>query len=253
MVGTVDIGGVNYSFDLSSGIDITIPFMNGGAGPNCFYAPLFEAAPLKSGDFIGSTDKGSPVNFYNVSINPHGNGTHTECVGHILSGDYFIKDVCPVNPVSAQLVTLYPQRLDNGDLVIVKDQIESLDVHNGVSALVLRTMPNHMDKKSRMYSGTNPPYIDHEAIKAIVDLGIDHLIVDLPSVDREEDEGKILGHKAFWGVGGQIDIKKTITELVFIDNVIKDGLFLCSISAVPFELDAAPSRLVLFPMISRDE
>jgi kynurenine formamidase len=30
--------------------------------------------------------------------------------------------------------------------------------------------------------------------------GIKHLLIDLPSVDKEKDEGKLLAHKAFWNV-----------------------------------------------------
>ena len=33
--------------------------------------------------FTGSVAEGGSVNFRNIAFNPHGNGTHTECLGHI--------------------------------------------------------------------------------------------------------------------------------------------------------------------------
>ncbi len=249
ITGQALIGGKERSFDLTNAIDITIPFVNGGVGPNCFYAPLFEASPLVSGDFVGSTKSGSPVNFYNVRINPHGNGTHTECVGHISSEKIYIKDVCPFGLLPTILTTIYPFKVENGDRVIKRNQINEIVIPLGVNTLVIRTMPNSDDKLSRNYSGSNPPYFDVDAIKHIIDIGIEHLIVDLPSVDREEDGGEVAGHKAFWSISTSIDKNKTITEMVYIANNIKDGLYLSSINAVPFELDAAPSRILLYPII----
>ena len=34
----------------------------------------------------------------------------------------------------------------------------------------------------------------------IVELGINHLLVDLPSIDRIYDEGKLANHRIFWNV-----------------------------------------------------
>lgn len=37
----------------------------------------------------------------------------------------------------------------------------------------------------------------------IVQKGFKHILVDFPSVDREEDEGRLLAHRAFWKGKGQ--------------------------------------------------
>ena len=42
------------------------------------------------GDWVGDVKQGGSVNFRNISFNPHGNGTHTECVGHISKEDFSI-------------------------------------------------------------------------------------------------------------------------------------------------------------------
>ena len=142
---------------------------------------------------------------------------------------------------------VYPTKLENGDKVIMKNQIkEALEGNHNEEALIIRTLPNEEDKIRRVYSETNPPYIHHEAISLIVDHGINHLLVDLPSVDREEDGGKLLAHKAFWDYPNVIDKVKTITELVFVPNDLKDGSYHINIQIPPFELDAAPSRVLLY-------
>lgn len=228
-------------------IDISIPLSNNAVGPNCFYAPLFEASPVVAGDFIGDTLKGGSVNFFNVKINPHGNGTHTECVGHIARERVYINDVLKQSFLYAKLISVYPTRLENEDKVIMKDQIrEAMEDYNNEEALIIRTMPNEEDKIRRVYSETNPPYIHHEAITLMVEYGINHLLVDLPSVDREEDGGKLLAHKAFWNYPQVLDKVKTITELIYVPNELKDGSYHINIQIPPFDLDAAPSRVMVY-------
>ena len=58
-----------YSADLSNGLDISIPLKSGAPGPKCFYAPDFKVEPVIAGDFIGSIEQGSPVNFKNILVN----------------------------------------------------------------------------------------------------------------------------------------------------------------------------------------
>lgn len=236
-----------YTTDLNRGHDISIPLDTDIPGPNCFYAPLFQASPFIHGDFIGDTRKGSPVNFYNVQINPHGNGTHTECVGHISTERVSINEVLKKYHFVAKLISLYPILKENGDKVIHKEQLEDLEIQEA-DVLILRTMPNLDEKKRRMYSGTNPPYIDSQAMHFIRENGIKHFMTDLPSVDKESDDGKLSTHKSFWNYPHEVDDERTITELVFIPDIIKDGLYFVNIQLPSFVLDAAPSRIVLFDL-----
>jgi hypothetical protein len=39
--------------------------------------------------------------------------------------------------------------------------------------------------------------LEEAAAGFIRECGIQHLLIDLPSVDKEKDEGKLLAHKAF--------------------------------------------------------
>ena len=237
-----------YRVDLSQPMDISIPLVPGKDSPNCFWAPLFEASPVVSGDWIGDVNKGGGVNFKNVRINPHGNGTHTECVGHISKEKVTINTVLKDFHHIAQVVSIFPQQMENEDKVITLDQISDVFEDVVPEAVIIRTLPNGNEKTRRIYSGTNPPYMDHNAIKYLVDKGVKHLLLDLPSVDREEDGGKLLGHKAFWDYPNKIDTEKTISEMVFVDNAIPDGLYLLNLQIVSFELDASPSKPVLYQM-----
>ena len=266
-----------YKADLSKPLDISIPLHPGSPQLNCFYAPPMEATPVKADGFIGATDRGGPVNFFNLRINPHGNGTHTECAGHIARpGDFHTASpiVFTINECLekfhffSKLATLYPVRQPNGDRVISPVQIQEILQPGEAEALILRTMPNEESKLTRNYSGTNPPYLDHRAAEYMVDCGIQHLLIDLPSVDREQDGGQLLAHRAFWKypANEQMEVKNekgakqnglrrvddferkncTITELIYVANSIKDGLYLLNLQIAPLEVDASPSKPVLY-------
>ena len=245
---TLTHNGRSYNTNLSQGIDISIPLIPGSDSPNCFWAPHFSVEPVRAGDWIGDTLQGGEVNFKTVTLNPHGNGTHTECVGHIATELVTINKVLSNFHHVAQLISVYPQIMENGDKVITKSQIEESLIQKEVKALIIRTMPNSDDKKRRIYSGTNPPYFDHNALSYIVEHEIEHLLIDLPSVDREQDEGKLAGHKAFWQYPDTLDVKKTITEMIFVNNNVSDGLYLLNMQIASFEIDASPSKPVLYKL-----
>lgn len=235
-----------YRADLSRPIDLSLVLRDGLANPNCFWAPPVEYSPVVAGDFIGSTAQGGPVNFFNVRFNPHGNGTHTECVGHIARERYVLHECLLLQHFWAKLVSLYPRLLDDGDRVIFRDQLEEVLKTGEAEALVLRTLPNDTLKQQRSYSGTNPPYLHHEAARYLVECGIQHLLIDLPSVDREEDGGALLTHHAFWQYPHAVRRHCTITELIFVPDTAKDGFYLLNLQTASFDLDVSPSKPVLF-------
>ncbi|MDQ7051231.1 MAG: hypothetical protein Q9M92_17585 [Enterobacterales bacterium] len=41
---------------------------------------------------------------------------------------------------------------------------------------------------------------------------------------------------------------KTISEMVYVDNAIDDGLYLCDLQVPAIETDAVPSRPILYPL-----
>jgi kynurenine formamidase len=112
--------------------------------------------------------------------------------------------------------------------------------------LLLRTLPNDETKKERQYTETNPPYITPEAMHMIVSLGYEHIMIDTPSVDREVDEGKLACHHIFWSYPENIQKHRSITELIYIPDDVKDGLYLVHNQIVNIKMDAVPSRPILY-------
>ena len=250
MLGSIEFNEKIYKFDFDKPIDISIPITFQENAVNAFYAPKAKAAPLKAGDFIGSVAKCSPVNFFDVQINPHGNGTHTECVGHIAKEQFSINKNLKKFFAMARLLTIEPEEQESGDLVVTLEQVkDTLGNDWSFEALILRTLPNTDAKLTRQYSGTNPPYLSTELLAYLAEKELKHLLLDLPSVDREEDGGKLAGHKAFWQYPENPRMDATITEMIYVPNEIEDGLYLLNLQICSFELDAAPSKPVLYKLI----
>ena len=235
----------NEFIETNEPLDLSIGLQSGSKNLRAWYVnpPTFE--PVRANGFIGSVVEGGGVNFRDVFFNPHGHGTHTECHGHITPEVVSVNQKLKTYFFKAQLVSVEPKVLENGDELIVKEQLETKLVESQIEALIIRTLPNTKDKKSKNYSDTNPPYIDLSVIELIENLEIQHLLVDIPSVDRESDEGKLAFHHAFWNVPENPN-DKTITELIYVNDEIVDGLYVLEMQMAPFENDASPSRPVLY-------
>ena len=191
----------NIQIDLSKPIDISIPLTNNGQNPIAWYQDIPEIEPVKMGfgasEWIGKVSEGkSSTNFNNIFFNPHAHGTHTECLGHITRDFYSINQCLKQFFFTAELISVEPKAIGD-DLVITKEQIEKLLNGKSTEAIIIRTLPNPETKKHLNYSNTNPPYLTEEASIFIREVGIQHLLIDLPSVDKEHDEGKLMAHKAF--------------------------------------------------------
>jgi kynurenine formamidase len=239
----------SYQLDLNAPKDITIPLIPNQLGPNCYFAPPPSAEPVTSGDFVGSISAGSAVNFYNLHINPHGNGTHTECIGHIADGPYSIARALTKFHFRAQLISVLPEKKENGDRVISERHLAAIwTPEESVEALIIRTLPNADDKLERIYSGTSPPFLSEDAVQYIVNQGINHLLVDLPSIDPEEDEGRLYAHKCFFNFSGSPRTESTLTELIYVPEAIVDGKYILQLSVLRLGLDASPSRAVLYEL-----
>lgn len=250
-----------YQIDLSKPIDISIPLTNTDENPIAWYIEKPVIEPVVFGDWIGKVSEGkSSTNFNNIFFNPHGHGTHTECLGHITNDFYSINQTLKQFFFFAKLITVQPEKIGD-DLVITKEHIStSLNMTNASTllnatkpeAIIIRTIPNQQNKKSRKYSNTNPPYLSEEAAIFIRESEIQHLLIDLPSVDKEHDEGKLLAHKAFWNVKDTVNLNSdarsnaTITEMIFVSDEIQDGDYILNLQIASFENDASPSKPILY-------
>ncbi|MFN5711768.1 MAG: cyclase family protein [Bacteroidota bacterium] len=245
---SVVIGDKTYKANLLEPIDISIPLRSGPNNIHAWYVGDAEFKAVENENWIGDVNRGGAVNFRDIYFNPHGHGTHTECVGHISKEDYTINQCLKQFFFPAQVVTITPENREQ-DQVITAKQISNIQWSDNVQALIIRTLPNNTSKLNRQYSSSNPPYIDAEAVQLIIQAGINHLLVDLPSIDKEHDEGKLAGHHVFWNYPESVALHRTITEFVFVPNEVIDGLYLLNLQISPFENDAAPSKPVLFKLV----
>lgn len=235
----------------------TGPFRAPGPGnPEAFHAPAFTAEPVRAGGFVGATTEGGPVNFLNLALNPHGNGTHTEGVGHIAREPVGLHEVLR-DPFAWALLVDAPPEPRDGDAVITDAALHAAVAaggpapESGPRALVLRTGPS-AERAGRRWSGGNPPYLEAAALARLAGEGWTHLLLDLPSVDREEDGGALAGHRAWWRYPGTPEApvrrEATITELIVVPDALPAGWYALWLQVPPFTTDAAPSSPLLYPL-----
>jgi len=249
MIATIQLNTRKYQIDLTKPLDISIPMKASKTNVNAWYIDEPKIAPAVIDDWIASVKEGASINFNNIQFNPHSHVTHTECLGHITEKVHSVNKYLKRFFFLAEVITVAPEKADD-DFVISKKQLQFLIGNKKRDALVIRTMPNLGEKRSRQYSNTNWPYFTKEAIELLVKKDIKHLLIDLPSVDKEKDNGELLGHKAFWRLDGAVRYDATITEFIYVSNKIEDGTYFVNIQMAPFENDAAPSRPILYKIIN---
>ena len=231
MLMTVKIGNKDYRVDLQTPHDISIPVSFGKKQLVVFDGPPASKKAYKTGSFVGDRRRGGSCNCEVYSFSPHLNGTHTEGVGHITKERIPVQNV---GLVAATLMTVTPKKGLITDAMLKKLK--------PTEALIIRTWPNEKNKTTRNYSKSLPPYFTAEAMRYIVKIGVRHLLVDFPSVDKVDD-AQLVNHHIFWKKN---PLKKTITELVYVPDKARDGSYLLNLQVAAFEGDAAPSRPVLY-------
>ena len=251
MKATIQHNNQQYQIDLSKPLDISLSLRGDEVNPVAWYLNAPKIIPVKEGNWTGKVSQGASTNFNNIYFNPHGHGTHTECVGHITPEFHSINEALKTFFFKAKLISVEPQKKDK-DKVITKAQLEKLFKKGEAEALVIRSLPNSIAKRSQKYSHTNWPYLEEDAAKYIRDCGVEHLLIDLPSVDKEKDEGKLLAHKAFWNYPKNTRFNATITELIYVPSKVEDGMYFLNLQIASFENDASPAKPVLYN-IEKDE
>jgi len=226
-----------------------MPLVSSEKNVNSWYVDYPQIEPVKDGEWIASVKDGASINFNTIQFNPHAHGTHTECVGHITEKVHSINTNLKTFFFLAELITVAPENY-NEDKIISKKQLKFALGNKKRDAIVLRTIPNTRDKLSRQYSHTNWPYLKADAVNYLVSKGIKHLLIDVPSIDKEKDDGQLLGHNIFWNTKGELRMDATITELIYVSNNIEDGEYFLNLQIAPFENDATPSKPILYKPIN---
>ena len=246
---TIEYNSRKIQIDVSKPIDISIAIDPQKQAVNAWY---IEDPKIFPQEFDGEkilVSEGAVVNFNNIYFNPHAHITHTECVGHITEKIHSINQNLKHYFFVAEVITVAPEFRD-GDFVISQKQLQTALRNKKRDAVVIRTLPNlRSDKKGMRYSNTNPPYLLEETAIYLRQKGIKHLLVDLPSVDKEKDGGELLAHNAFWNTAGEIRMDATITEFIYVSNKVSDGEYLLNLMIAPFENDATPSKPILYEIL----
>ena len=239
----------NDYIETDDAIDISIP-VNFEKGITAWYLGKSKSEIVRSENFVGAIAEGGAVNFRDIYFNPHAHCTHTECCGHITSKVHSINQQHNSIICQAILCTIEPTKIKvnkSNDSVITLDHLSNIeDDIKGHDALIIRTSPNSEKKLSKEYSGTNPVYFDIDVLEFLNKHNIKHLIIDLPSVDKEQDGGLLSFHHKFWDIPNDPIMDRTITELAYVPNSVDDGSYLLNLQIAPFENDASPSRPILY-------
>jgi kynurenine formamidase len=260
--------GRRFQADFSRPHSIAIPLDFDGPQPACFGAPPAVSRPLRTGSFVGDTRAGGSCNCDTLTLAPHCNGTHTECVGHLteervavaerIQGGMFFALVVSVRPVAAAAAgeDSDPSPLPDDRLVTAAALAAEMARHAGPppEALVIRTLSATDSVPIRNYRGPAPaPYLSRQAAEWLVARGIRHLVLDLPSADRADDGGKLTAHRVFFGlppgsrrVADAARADASISELAWVGPEVADGHYLLDLQIPAFLADAAPSRPLLY-------
>jgi kynurenine formamidase len=230
------------------------------AHPRAFGAPPATTAPYVAGDFNGEVARGASCNCRSVTLVPHCNGTHTESVAHLTREGLLLGDLVPLAPLPALLLSVSAEDAAAsaetadppprpGDRVVTARAILAAwsaadPLPQPPAVLVLRT---------RITDEAEPPYLTLEAMRLLVARGIVHLVVELPSVDRGDDQGRLGAHRVFFGLPpGSTRLadaarpQATITELAQVPDACPDGACAVQLQLTAWSGDAVPSRPVWY-------
>jgi arylformamidase len=267
----ISLRGGELQIDLSHPVSLALTLDFNGPQPRHFGAPRAAARPFEAPGFSGAVASGASCNCEVITLIPHCQGTHTECAGHLTRETLDAFRVVPAGLVPAVLLSVTPEApaLSGessepapaaGDLIVSARAIGHAwptPVPFEARALVIRTLPNSADKRARDYTLASPPYLSREAAQLLVSRGILHLIVDVPSLDRTHDAGRLTAHRIFFGLppgsaqlGAAARADATITEFAFVPDELPDGAYLLQLQVPALAGDAVPSRPLLYPLLT---
>lgn len=215
---------------------------------SCYYLDRPEFAYFESPEFSGNLSAGGSVNCEKISFYAHASGTHTECALHVSEAGFDMRHIQVPPLMLCRLISVRPSEYGE-DMVIDSAAAAIPDNAEACTAVVFRTLPNPESKRHRDYSGSNPPYFAPELLTQLKAQGYRHVLTDLPSIDKESDEGKLAAHKVWFLEQGVPDVSRTITELIYVPDAVPDGLYALSMQFPSIQTDAVPSRINLYPCL----
>jgi kynurenine formamidase len=269
VIAELTFGGQKIRAALDRGVSLAIAVDFTGLGPRHFGAAPPSARPFAVGTFSGSVATGASANCSTITLTPHCQMTHTESVAHLTreSGDTW--RVVPRGLLPAVVVSVLPEPARESsestdpqpwgtDTLITRRRLRAAWPMGRMVdpvAAIIRTLPNDAAKRTRDYSDLVPPYLTREAVEWLVEKRIEHLVLDVPSLDRTHDDGHMVGHRLFFGLpagstarGDAARSRATITELAFVPDEVADGPCLLALAVPAIGGDAVPSQPIVYPL-----
>lgn len=259
MKARIAIDQQSLEIDFAGGRSLAIELDPHGAQPSFFTGQPATARALKDGAFIGDVRQGGSCNAEVVSFAPHCHGTHTEGIGHISQERTHVQHSIYAEPTLARLISLEAapaNRPDEHPTFTLAALQEALGdgLNPGEQALIVRQLPQPEDLAQRDYSHAAPyPVFAHHAVRWLAQQNLKHLLLDSPSLDAANDGGRLLNHRAWWGVDApphpRIDsARRSITELILVPEDVLDGSYWLQLELSPVLGDATPSRPMVYPI-----
>ncbi|HVS77481.1 MAG TPA: cyclase family protein [Steroidobacteraceae bacterium] len=267
MKARLEVDGREVRIDLERPLDLGVELDFDGPQVRHFGAPRASSQPYSVPGFPGSVARGASCNCASITLIPHCSGTHTECVGHLTREPLHAQRIVPRGLLAALLLSVKPVSAgetpessdpvpQSGDRLVTRAALQAgwpAALPFAARALLIRTVPNEAGKRSRDYTDTTPPYLTREAARYLLERGIEHLIVDLPSIDRARDEGRLTAHRIFFGLApGDSALAHaarpqcTVTELAYMTDDAADGPYLVQLQVPAINGDAVPCRPLLY-------
>lgn len=250
--------GNRWVIDTEKSIDLSIAVdCQKHDGAKAWYIDPPRKSPVRMGDWVGSVAQGGSVNFNDLMLNPHAHGTHTESLGHIspeedsvegLFKEFFFEALVVSVPAAPNEGISRQSLQDRIDFVLQANERTNGFWGAASKALILRTLPNELEKLSANYDHKGWPFLSADAAQFLADIGVMHLLIDTPSVDPEKDQGALLAHKAFWQWPEHPRQSATITEFIYVPNKVNDGPYLLELQTAAIVNDATFSRPLIYAL-----
>jgi arylformamidase len=250
--------------DFQRAVSLALPLAFDAPQPQHFGAPGATSEPFRGDGFEGTVARGASCNCRRVTLIPHCNGTHTESASHLTLQQRPLHEFLPTGPLPALLLSVPPidafaSNEDSDPLPLAGDRLvtraallTAWRVHDACRppVLLLRTGTTWQDAA--------PPFISRQLMHELAARGVEHLVTDLPSVDRLQDAGRLTAHRIFFGLpAGSTDLAAarragcSITELARFPAQLADGPCAVQIQIPDWQGDAVPSRPLYLPLVAR--
>lgn len=229
---------------------------------NAFNLPEVKSETFSFEDlFIGDVLQGGSCNVDILSFCPH-NLTHIECSSHILNQTLpetvSMADIS-LNHLQGLIYVIDLRAIVKDSKLILKEHLEKelAKINLPVTAIALKTPASDLEQNFD-FSGKDFLALSKEAAEEINKFSfqgtkITTLILDLPSTDSENDDGKLLAHRTFFeipetGITFKDTKKKVIVELAYFSEIDQNYYYFI-MTPPKIKTNAIITDILFFPLM----